>query len=241
MKEKYAITKDPNDEMFQNFNIREKIRSLMYAAVSVRPDIAFAVAYVARFSTHPSTEVCKAINHIFGYLAGNKELGICIIKRKDANAIIYCDSDYAGDTNDYKSTSGVIAFIGSTPVCWYASKQSTTAQSSTDAEIISMNFAAKEIVWLRGLLNEMFHVQILPTILRGDSQSAMALSMNPIFHKRTKHIMIKFMYLVECLKENILQNEKIPGIENWSDIMTKSQKKSLFLACRDALCMTRQI
>jgi hypothetical protein len=88
----------------------------------------------------------KAINHIFGYLAGNKDLGIYIIKRKDANAIIYCDSDYAGDTNDYKSTSGVIAFIGSTPVCWYASKQSTTAQSSTDAEIISMNFAAKEIV-----------------------------------------------------------------------------------------------
>ena len=60
--------------MFHNFNIREKIGSSMYAAVSVRPDIAFAVAYVARFSTHPSTEVCKAINHIFGYLAGNKEL-----------------------------------------------------------------------------------------------------------------------------------------------------------------------
>ena len=68
----------------------------------------------------------------------------------------------------------------------------------------------------------------------------MMLSMNPVFHKRTKHIMIKFMYLVECLKENIIQGEKIPGVDNWSDIMTKSQKKSLFLACRDALCMIRQ-
>ena len=239
MRERLAILKDPKDELFHKFNIREKVDSLMYAAVSVRPDIAFAVSYVARFTTHPSAEVCKAVNQIFHYLAGSKELGICIRKEVNADAVVYCDADYAGDVNDYKSTSGILAFIGLTLVCWYSSKQSTTAQSSTDSEIISMNFAAKEIVWLRGLLNELSYTQTNPTVLKGDSQSAMMLGMNPVFHKRTKHIMVKFMYLVECLKENTLQMEKVLGTVNWSDILTKPQKKTMFLSCREALGMIR--
>ena len=53
LKEKYAILKDPEDELFHNFKIKEKLGSLMFTAVSVRLDIAFAVSYIARFTTHP--------------------------------------------------------------------------------------------------------------------------------------------------------------------------------------------
>lgn len=239
LKEKYAILKDPEDELFHDFKIKEKLGSLMFTAVSVRPDIAFAVSYVARFTTHPSAEVCRAINHIFGYLAGTMELGINIVKETDSELIVYCDADYAGDVNDYKSTTGVLVLIGSTVVGWYSSKQTTVAQSSTDSEILAMNFAAKEIVWLRGLLEEMGCPQVLPTRLRGDSQSAILLSRNPVFHKRTKHVMIKFMYLVECLRMSIIVSEFIAGVKNWADILTKSQKKAFFLACRAALNMVR--
>jgi hypothetical protein len=239
LKEKFSILRDPEDALFHDFKIREKVGSLMFAAVSVRPDIAFAVSYVARFTTHPSTEVCRAVNHIFGYLAGTLELGINFVKELDSQVIVYCDSDYGSDINDYKSTSGVLVYIGSTVVAWYSSKQTTVAQSSTDAEILAMNFAAKEIVWLRGLLNEMYCPQELPTVLRGDSQSAILLSRNPVFHKRTKHVMIKFMYLVECLRESTIINEFVAGIKNWADMLTKSQKKAFFLACRTALNMVR--
>ena len=239
IRERLHILKNPEDELFHKFNIREKVGSLMYAAVSVRPDIAFAVSYVARFTTHPSAEVCKAVNQIFSYLVGTKELGISIRREPDGKLIVYCDADYAGDINDYKSISGVLAILFSTPVCWYSSKQTTTAQSSTDSEIIAMNFAAKEVVWLRNLLKELFYEQMEPTVLRGDSQSAMMLGMNPVFHKRTKHIMVKFMYLVECLKLSTLVMEKIMGVANWSDILTKAQKKKVFMDCRNALGMVR--
>jgi hypothetical protein len=212
----------------------------MFTAVTVRPDIAFAVAYVARFTTHPSAEVCRAINHIFGYLAGTMDLGISFIKEDNSELVVYCDADYGSDINDYKSTSGVMVFIGSTIVCWYSSKQTTVAQSSTDAEILAMNFAAKEIVWIRGLLDEMGLPQALPTKLKGDSQSAILLSRNPVFHKRTKHVMIKFMYLVECLRISVMITEFVAGTKNWADMLTKSQKKAFFLMCRDALNMTRR-
>ena len=240
LREKFAILKDPEDELFHDFKIREKVGSLMFTAVTVRPDIAFAVAYIARFTTHPSAEVCRAINHIFGYLAGTMELGISFVKEENSEVIVYCDADYGSDINDYKSTSGVLVFIGSTVVCWYSSKQTTVAQSSTDAEILAMNFAAKEIVWIRGLLEEMGIPQLLPTKLRGDSQSAILLSRNPVFHKRTKHIMIKFMYLVECLRISAIINEFVAGIKNWADMLTKSQKRAFFMMCRDALNMLRR-
>ena len=239
LKEKYAILKDPEDELFHNFKIKEKLGSLMFTAVSVRPDIAFAVSYIARFTTHPSAEVCRAINHVFGYLAGTMELGINIVREDNSELIVYCDADYAGDTNDYKSTTGVLVLIGLTIVGWYSSKQTTVAQSSCDSEVLSMNFAAKEIVWVRGLLEEMFCPQELPTRLRGDSQSAILLSRNPVFHKRTKHVMVKIMYLVECLRTSIIVSEFISGIKNWADILTKSQKKAFFLTCRTALNMVR--
>jgi hypothetical protein len=240
LREKFAILKDPEDELFHDFKIREKVGSLMFTAVTVRPDIAFAVAYIARFTTHPSAEVCRAINHIFGYLAGTVELGISFVKEDNSEVIVYCDADYGSDINDYRSTSGVLVFIGSTPVCWYSSKQTTVAQSSTDAEILAMNFAAKEIVWIRGLLAEMGLPQLLPTKLKGDSQSAILLARNPVFHKRTKHIMIKFMYLVECLRISAIINEFVAGIKNWADMLTKSQKRAFFMLCRDALNMIRR-
>ena len=237
MIEKYAIIKSAEDELFHDFGIKEKIGSLMFTAVCVRPDIAFAVSYLARFSNHPSALVCRAINHLFGYLIGTKEFGLMFEREDDSQLIVFCDSDYGGDLNDYKSTTGVIAYYGLTPICWYSSKQGTTAQSSTDAEIISMNFAAKEVIWLRGLLKEVGAEQLLPTKLKGDSQSAILLARNPVFHKRTKHIMLKFMLLVECLENDTLIGEHIPGTTNPADTMTKSQKRPHFLISRDRLNM----
>jgi hypothetical protein len=116
-----------------------KMGSLAFTAMTVRPDIAFAVTYMARFTTHPSEEVCRAINHIFGYLAGTMDLGISFIKIDNSEEIVFCDAGYGSDINDYKSTSGVMVFndykstsgvmvfIGSTIVCWYSSKQTTVA------------------------------------------------------------------------------------------------------------------
>jgi hypothetical protein len=51
--------------------------------------------------------------------------------------------------------------------------------------------------------------------------------------------MIKFMYLVECLRESVIINEFVAGMKNWADMLTKSQKKAFFLACRAALNMVK--
>jgi hypothetical protein len=229
MIEGLALSKSPDDLLFEDFNIRSKIGSLMYAMVCTRPDICYAVSYLARFTEHPSKEVCIAVSRVFRYLDATKHLKIIIKKESPSDLVLYCDSDFAGDITDYKSTTGVLVLIGSTPVGWYCSKQTITAQSSTDAEIIAMNFAAKEIIWMRGLLGELGEDITLPTRLLCDNQSAIKLAHNPVFHKRTKHIMLKFALLVELLVKDEVILEFTKSADNLADTMTKAQKEVHFL------------
>ena len=229
MKEKWAVVKDPEDILYPEFNLKSKVGSLMYLTVCTRPDIAFAVSAIARMSNHPNKEVCKAVNHVFAYLAGTPEYGINMKREPDSQLSCYSDSDYAGDVNDQKSTTGVTVFIGSTLVSWYSSKQTTTAQSSTDAEGIAMNFATKEVVWLRGLLEELGIPQTYPTKMYGDNQAAIMLVTNPVFHKRTKHIMVKIAYLQEMSQAEQTLWFYIHTLKNCADGLTKPQKLALFI------------
>jgi len=228
MAEGLSLTKNPDDQLYEDFDIRSKIGSLMFAMVCTRPDICYAVSYLARFTTHPSREVCTAVSRVFRYLKGTLHYGISFGYEAKPNLTVYCDSDFAGDVTDYKSTTGVMVLVGSTITNWYCSKQTITAQSSTDAEIIAMNFATKEIIWMRGLLQELGVDMSLPTRLLCDNQSAIKLAHNPVFHKRTKHIMLKFALLVEHMKLDNLILEFVKSAENLADMFTKSQKGTHF-------------
>jgi len=100
-----------------------------------------------------------------------------------------------------------------------------------------MNFAAKEIVWLRGFLEEMGVKQDKPTRLLGDNQSAINLTYNPVFHKRTKHIMIKIKFLMECVETDQILLEFVRTHLNYADCMTKMQKLAHFKVALDTLRM----
>jgi hypothetical protein len=235
MSDKVKLIKNSEDELFHDFDIKGKVGSLMYLAVCTRPDISQAVSVIARMTNHPSKAVCNAIDHLFAYLNKYRDLGIVFVREEKSEGTGHCDSDYAGDENDFKSTTGLVFFIGLTIVCWYCSKQTTTAQSSSDAEAIAMNFASKEIVWVRGLLSELGEDIKLPTRMFGDNQAAIMLSNNPVFHKRTKHIMVKISYLQEQVKEGIIIWHYIATLLNIADMFTKALGRLRYLEARDRL------
>ena len=107
-------------------------------------------------------------------------------------------------------------------ISWSSKKQSSVALSSTEAEYIAGAHAAKELVWLRRLLNELGLRTDAATILLMDNQSAMAIARNPEFHDRTKHIDVRYHFLRLKVENEELDPTYIPTEEQIADVLTKA-------------------
>lgn len=129
--------------------------SLMFSMMETRPDIAYATSLVSRFAKNPSHQHTEADKLFFRYLKGSRNRGITYGGDEELHVVGYSDSDWAGDKESRKSTSGFIFMLHRGPVSWRSKRQSTVALTSTEAEYIALTLAAKEATWLRLLLTEL--------------------------------------------------------------------------------------
>ena len=165
------------------------VGSLMYLAMCTRPDIAYAVGMLGRFSSKPNRSHWTAVKWVLRYLKGTNDLGI--LYKGDSGMQGYSDADWAGDTDDRKSTSGYMFLIAGGPVSWKSKKQSTVALSTAEAEYVALSTATQECMWMQKLLSELGNPPDGPTTILEDNQSSIAMARNPQFHGRAKHINIK--------------------------------------------------
>ena len=146
----------------------------------------------------------------------------------------FCDSDWAGDKSDSKSTSGYLFKLSGAAICWKSRKQNLIALSSTEAEYIALTEAAKEASWLRELYQEIcLRMNLNKTMLQGsipiyaDNQAAIQMAKVPRFHERTKHIRIRYHYVRSAIESNIITLDYIPTTANPADILTKALSRNL--------------
>ncbi len=116
----------------------------------------------------------------------------------------HCDADLAGDLDERKSVSGCMFSLCGAPISWSSRKQTSVALSTAEAEYVALSSAAQEAVWLRRLASELRFKQSEPTVIFEDNQSAMAMSQNPQFHRKTKHIDIRYHFIREKVSEKDL-------------------------------------
>ena len=83
----------------------------------------------------------------------------------------FTDSDWIGCTAGRKSTSKCCFSLGSAVISWCSSKQNSVALSAAEAEYMVVSSAAREAVWLRKLLAELFGQILEPTVIHCDNQS----------------------------------------------------------------------
>lgn len=166
---------------------RQIIGSLMYL-VNTRLDICYAINGLCQFMCEPKQVHLVATKHILRYLRSTIEYGLKYTN-VELNLSGYIDSDWARNSLDRKSTSGCCFTLGSTMISWFNSKQLSVAQSSTEVEYIAASMGAREAISLRKLLVGLFGKHLPPTIYC-DNQSCIKLSLNPLFHNRSKHIEI---------------------------------------------------
>ncbi len=82
-------------------------------------------------------------------------------------------------------------------ISWTSKKQPTVALSMSESEYIALYFATQEAVWLRQLMKDLQMDCNTAMTIHEDNQGTIAMSRNPVLHKRTKHIDIKYHFVRE--------------------------------------------
>ena len=138
-----------NEEEIENISkvpYASKVGCLMYAMVCTRSDLAHAVSIVSRYMANPGREHWNGVKWIFRYLKGTAEHGILFSRQSETNSVVgYVDADYAGEVDDRRSTTSYVFTLSGRPICWKSTLQS----------IIAVAEAAKEALWLKGLVKEL--------------------------------------------------------------------------------------
>ena len=159
------------------------VGSLLYLSTGTRPDITFAVSNVAKFCAEPSNAHWTAVKRIFRYLKGTSNLGLLYRKNSPGRCTGYSDSDWAGDIEDRRSTSGYVFLINGADVSWRSKKQSCVALSTAEAALAS---AAQEAMWIRQLTQDLKDGSDRATVIYEDNQAVISMAQNPHFHGRAK-------------------------------------------------------
>ncbi|KAH9688510.1 hypothetical protein KPL70_015142 [Citrus sinensis] len=133
------------------------VGSLMYVMVCTRSDISHAVSIVSRYMHNPGKGHWQAVKWILRHIQKTMDVGL-LFERDDTlgkGVIGYVDSDYAGDLDKRRSTTGYVFTFAGGPISWKSTLQSTVALSTTEAEYMAITEAIKEAIWLQGLLENL--------------------------------------------------------------------------------------
>ncbi|XP_072066584.1 secreted RxLR effector protein 161-like [Arachis hypogaea] len=172
----------------------------------------------------PCTNHLQAAKRILRYIKGTLNDGIYYENTNEVNLVGYTDSDWAGDIETRKSTSGFVFHLGSGAISWSSKKQPVVALSTAEAEYIAAASCATQAVWLRRILEELNEKQSTPTTIFCDNKSAIALCKNLVFHGRSKHIDIRVHKIRELVNEKEVVIEYCPTEEqNFHEEFLKSK------------------
>ena len=227
----FAPQSEEEKEYMSRVPYASAVGSLMYAMVCTRQDLAHAVSVVSRFMGQPGREHWQAVKRIFRYLRGTSDVGL--IYGGDTQCLVtgYSDSDYAGDVDTRRSMTGYVFTLGGSVVSWKATLQPTVTLSTTEAEYMALTEAAKEGIWLKGLVSDLGLHHDQATVYC-DSLSAICLAKDQVHHERTKHIDVRYHFL---RSEKRIKVKKVGTADNPADMFTKPVPQSKFQHCLDLL------
>ena len=218
------------------FPYKELVGSLLYLSTHTRIDIAYAVAQLSRFMDSHGTEHHTAALYCLRYLKGTIERGITYGMDRRERLAGFSDSDWGKCIDTGKSVTGYVFYLGGGPISWTSKTQPTVAQSSTEAELMAATFTAKEAVHLRRLGSDFALAESKePVVILEDNQGAIALSLNPIFHERTKHVRVRYFYVREAVEQGEVKLFYVRTHKQLADVLTKSTSKKIFDGMIDAL------
>ncbi|KAM1859022.1 hypothetical protein ACFX13_011388 [Malus domestica] len=146
------LEKNKGDAISQ-LEYSQVIGSLMYLMNSTRPDLAYAVSRLSRYTSNPAQEHCDALVRVLRYLKNTLDYGLHYTKYPPV-VEGFSDANWISDTTESKSTSGYVFTLGGAAISWKSSKQKCIARSTMESEFIALDLAGEEAEWLKNFLED---------------------------------------------------------------------------------------
>lgn len=211
-----------NEKQIEGVPYAGAIGSLLYCAMATRPDIAYALSVLSKYTKEPRPQHWTGVERVMRYLKATMDHGLMYKPVDSPKIVCYSDADYAGDQVTRKSTSGIVTFINTGPISFKAKQQECVALSTTEAEYMACVIGIKDLIWLKRFIEELSAPINDEAWLLCDNQGAIRLVKNPEFHERTKHIDIKYHFIREKYAAKVFELRYVETEQQKADIFTKA-------------------
>jgi len=230
------LSHDESDVLAEATPYRQLVGSLLHLSNTVRPDICYATGYLSRYMHNPTNALWKAAKRVLRYLKQTPTMGLVYQISKDRKVIsTFADADWGQEKPSRKSISGNVVLFGGALVNWRSKQQSIVALSSKEAEYISLASCIQDVIWFKkfettlGMVMDEKVVRELFNISIGeDNQSCISDAKSPVLSSYSKHVDIKYRYLVQNIENGNIGIHYVPTDEMIADAFTKNLTNSKF-------------
>ena len=213
-----------------------KVGSLLYAAVITRPDVAFAVSRLARFSTNPGPQHQEAADRVLRYLQRSSTLALQFGGENDLR--VASDASFADNSADRKSSQGLAIRLFGGLIAWRANKQATVTTSTTEAELLALSQATKEALFVSRLIRELgVTLDDARLTVEVDNAQTIRLVTEDFARLKTnlRHVDIHNHWLRQEYANGVVDVKYTKSAEMMADGLTKALTQEPFLRFREQL------
>ncbi|KAJ1689062.1 hypothetical protein LUZ63_013217 [Rhynchospora breviuscula] len=237
MEQNHNLAKATGDRMKDPEMYRRLIGRLIYLTIT-RPELCYAVHILAQFMHDPLQIHYAAVLRVVRYLKKNPGQGIVLQSKNDLQLYGYYDSDWASCPITRRSLTCYFVLLGGSPISWKTKKQPTVSRSLAEAEYRSMASLTCELTWLKSVLHFLGVTHEQPMQLFCDSQAAIHIAANPVFHERTKHIEVDCHFVRDKIHDGNIVTCHVSSYAQLADLFTKALGKYQFdhLTCKLDIC-----
>ena len=151
---------------------------------------------------------------------------------RSLNLVCYADADWASDKQTRRSQTGNLVTLGGSLIHWRSKLQTTVAQSSAEAELVSLVTGVNQVLWMRMWLVNVLgqRINFIPIVCHCDNQAAIAIIDKGSLDSSssvTKHVSLKYRHVQDEVMAGTIKLEFVGTKEQLADILTKALGRQL--------------
>ncbi|CAM8940369.1 unnamed protein product [Rhodiola kirilowii] len=215
-------------EAVSQLEYSQVIGFLMYAMTSTRPDIAYAVGKLSRYTSNPSNLHWEAIRRVLKYLKGTMNYGL-VYAGFPSVLVGYIDASWITNLEDHSSTSGWVFLLGGGAISWASKKQTCITSSTMESEFIALAAAGKEAEWLRNLVHEipLWPKPVASISIHCDSKATLAKAYSQMYNGKSRHLGVRHSAVRELITHGVISIDYVRTHQNLADHLTKGLARDL--------------